>query len=180
MTQYKTCSQCKQTKPHDEFGNHKGHSDGKASYCLICHRKARAAYRIRQKEAIKIQQADNYQRNREKRIKAAALNSNKNIEKRKISSRKWQQNNKEYMAAYQRLRTARKRNNDSKTVTKKELQKLYQNNCFYCGSKNRIEIDHVIPLARGGRHAIGNLVAACKPCNASKQAKFIMEWRHHK
>lgn len=37
-------------------------------------------------------------------------------------------------------------------------------------------MDHVIPLARGGRHGIGNVLPACQPCNSSKGARLLAEW----
>ncbi len=43
--------------------------------------------------------------------------------------------------------------------------------CVYCGSALDLEfatIDHVLPLAKGGAHAPGNLVVACAPCNRMK------------
>jgi 5-methylcytosine-specific restriction endonuclease McrA len=38
----------------------------------------------------------------------------------------------------------------------------------------------VIPIARGGKHSIGNLVVACKPCNSQKNKRTIQEWRQLK
>ena len=32
------------------------------------------------------------------------------------------------------------------------------------------DIDHVIPLARGGQHTIDNVKVACAHCNTSKRA----------
>jgi 5-methylcytosine-specific restriction endonuclease McrA len=49
--------------------------------------------------------------------------------------------------------------------------------CFYCGEVKHLTMDHVIPIIRGGRHSIGNLVPACVSCNSSKSRRFIMEWR---
>lgn len=46
-----------------------------------------------------------------------------------------------------------------------------------CGSTSKITLEHVIPLARGGRDEPGNVVPACWPCNASKGAKLLHEWR---
>ncbi len=44
--------------------------------------------------------------------------------------------------------------------------------CFYCKeSFPKLTFDHVIPISKGGAHAISNLVMACGPCNFSKQAK---------
>ncbi len=59
-----------------------------------------------------------------------------------------------------------------------KLVRRYRNCCAYCNKYvERLVIEHVIPLARGGRHAIGNVLPVCPECNASKHASFIMEWR---
>lgn len=51
--------------------------------------------------------------------------------------------------------------------------------CAYCGRRSDIlQREHVIPLARGGRHSVGNIVPACPPCNYSKRTKFVSEWRY--
>lgn len=50
--------------------------------------------------------------------------------------------------------------------------------CRYCGSAEPpIECDHVVPVARGGTSDPDNLCACCKPCNASKGAKTLEEWK---
>jgi 5-methylcytosine-specific restriction endonuclease McrA len=38
-------------------------------------------------------------------------------------------------------------------------------------------MDHVIPLARGGRSTKGNLVPCCKACNTRKKAELPQELR---
>lgn len=40
--------------------------------------------------------------------------------------------------------------------------------CGYCGSRNQLTIDHVVPRSQGGRDTWDNLVTACQPCNTSK------------
>jgi len=43
--------------------------------------------------------------------------------------------------------------------------------CAYCHQRiSRLEQDHIIPLARGELHVAGNIVPACRSCNASKGA----------
>ena len=40
--------------------------------------------------------------------------------------------------------------------------------CVYCGTGMPLAeatLDHVVPMARGGRSQPGNLVVACAPCN---------------
>lgn len=52
--------------------------------------------------------------------------------------------------------------------------------CAYCDRKTRLERDHVIPLSRGGRHAIANILPACRSCNQRKKDKLLVEWRTYK
>jgi 5-methylcytosine-specific restriction endonuclease McrA len=45
--------------------------------------------------------------------------------------------------------------------------------CDYCGAsartdKKRLQVDHVMPQAKGGTHDLPNLVAACQDCNLGK------------
>lgn len=37
-------------------------------------------------------------------------------------------------------------------------------------------MDHIIPLARGGKTTKGNVVPACKSCNTKKKQLLPMEW----
>lgn len=49
--------------------------------------------------------------------------------------------------------------------------------CAYCGTPAaRIERDHVIPVAEGGGTTAGNVVPACRGCNASKSTYPLSEW----
>ncbi|MBN2233249.1 MAG: HNH endonuclease [Deltaproteobacteria bacterium] len=46
--------------------------------------------------------------------------------------------------------------------------------CHYCGRRvppEALTMDHVVPLARGGRSVKGNVVPCCKECNNRK--KFL-------
>lgn len=49
--------------------------------------------------------------------------------------------------------------------------------CVYCGSGEGLTVDHVIPLARGGSNELSNLATCCGPCNSSKGARLLSEWR---
>ena len=39
-----------------------------------------------------------------------------------------------------------------------------------------LTMDHIVPLARGGKSTKGNVVPACKACNNAKQHLLPMEW----
>lgn len=40
--------------------------------------------------------------------------------------------------------------------------------CAYCGAKNDLTFDHVVPRSMGGRTTWENIVTACSPCNMRK------------
>jgi len=51
--------------------------------------------------------------------------------------------------------------------------------CFYCERPTparQLTMDHIVPLARGGRSTRGNCVPACKACNNRKKSLLPMEW----
>lgn len=46
-----------------------------------------------------------------------------------------------------------------------------RNRCQYCGRvlpQRQLNLDHVVPLSRGGRTSWDNIVTACVPCNSRK------------
>lgn len=51
--------------------------------------------------------------------------------------------------------------------------------CAYC--KQSLDVlpdpEHVMPLSRGGRNDMSNIVASCSPCNSDKRDLTLMEWR---
>ena len=42
--------------------------------------------------------------------------------------------------------------------------------CAHCGTQ-AAQVDHILPLARGGTHAPVNLQSLCPPCHAAKTAR---------
>ncbi len=51
--------------------------------------------------------------------------------------------------------------------------------CYYCGQRvpaRALTMDHIVPIARGGRTTKGNLAPACKDCNHKKKQLLPMEW----
>lgn len=94
-------------------------------------------------------------------------------------SKNWQLQNPKKIAEASARRRALIKQADIRLVTDKEIIRLLSFPCAYCGAKSQ-HIDHIIPIAKGGRHAIGNLTGACSACNFSKGAKFLMEWKRDK
>ena len=164
------------------------------------------AYRAKNEERLsayhKQWRADNI--DRVKAYEAAYLKANR--ERKKLIDKLWAQQNKhkvneaskryrnahpEKVASIKReqakrhpetikenrsRRRARLANNGIYFVTKKDIARLLQQPCVYCGSKSE-HIDHVIPIAKGGAHKVGNLVGACQSCNQRKSDKFVSVWK---
>ena len=48
--------------------------------------------------------------------------------------------------------------------------------CNYCGSSEKLALDHIFPQKYGGKDDAENLIFACRICNSSKGKKDLMEW----
>jgi 5-methylcytosine-specific restriction endonuclease McrA len=54
--------------------------------------------------------------------------------------------------------------------------------CHYCGRQfkaSELTMDHIVPIARGGRSTKGNVVPVCKECNNKKKYLLLMEWEEY-
>ncbi|WP_082689058.1 HNH endonuclease [Deinococcus actinosclerus] len=55
--------------------------------------------------------------------------------------------------------------------------------CHYCGEvleidgPRKFQVDHFIPLSRGGTNMMTNIVCACPECNRDKGSKMPWEYR---
>lgn len=52
--------------------------------------------------------------------------------------------------------------------------------CNYCGSTERLALDHIFPQKYGGQDNAENLIYACRTCNSSKGKKDLMEWMNYR
>jgi 5-methylcytosine-specific restriction endonuclease McrA len=60
-----------------------------------------------------------------------------------------------------------------------ELQALW-GGCAYCGASGPMQRDCVLPISRGGRYTITNVVPACRRCNTSKCNDEVTTWMRRK
>ena len=54
--------------------------------------------------------------------------------------------------------------------------------CAYCGavSATGLQKDCMLPISRGGRYTVANVVPACRSCNASKCNVELTTWMRRK
>lgn len=52
--------------------------------------------------------------------------------------------------------------------------------CAYCGADGAMQKDCMLPISRGGRYTLTNVVPACGSCNASKCNIEVTTWMRRK
>ena len=63
-----------------------------------------------------------------------------------------------------------------------EMLEQAQGNCSYCGKqvgRNKLVLDHIEPLAGGGKNSNENIAPACTDCNSRKRCKSAEDWKRY-
>lgn len=61
---------------------------------------------------------------------------------------------------------------DSWRILKMKVFERDGNKCRYCHTESGpFEVDHILPISRGGKNRLSNLAVSCRTCNRSKHAK---------
>jgi 5-methylcytosine-specific restriction endonuclease McrA len=194
--EHKVCTSCNKETPLALMGKNKRSKDGYNIYCKSCvktksqktrdldpeqnriwqfayaqkNRKSKSEKDLKRyyfkKEEILIKNAEYRKTNHERRLEIERVSRAKNINKIRYSKILSQAKRK-------------KRLSECKVydISDKDLNRLYSDKCYNCDSTENQSIDHRIPISRNGEHGIGNLMTLCRPCNASKKDKTIMEWK---
>jgi hypothetical protein len=191
----KKCSKCLHIKPFDDFIKNKSRSDGLSSYCKVCNREYKKL-QYANNPAPQKQQSKNYRNNNPEKIRLLneaywgankeqlKVSNSKRFQENKSKYKKtrliWVANNKHVLKELEMRRRARLKNNPSFEIRKSFLAKLYSSPCAFCGSNKNIQMDHVIPVSKGGTHGEGNLQPLCGSCNSSKGNRLWVEWKYAK
>lgn len=68
------------------------------------------------------------------------------------------------------------RNIAQKFIGKKKIRTFIFNRdgniCLKCGINSNLQIDHIVPISKGGENKLSNLQTLCQSCNSSKSNKF--------
>jgi 5-methylcytosine-specific restriction endonuclease McrA len=172
----KNCGKCKELLPLDAFAKNRARTDGLQGYCKACDRIKNKEYASKNKDKQLVRTNKWRENNRDQ-----YLSLKREWRKRQVALgtlKKYPKDSEKH-----RLRMIERRaklaNNGVFVLLPKEERKLMRGPCFYCQATEKITIDHIIPIYKGGRHSIGNLVSACKSCNSSKGVKFLVVWKRN-
>lgn len=51
-----------------------------------------------------------------------------------------------------------------------------ENECIYCGKKDNLTTEHILPRDRNGPETVDNVIRVCKSCNSKKGDKRLYEY----
>lgn len=167
-----TCKKCGQVRD----GSH-------ASYCRACYNAYKREW---------------YEANREKEIQRAASYNKAHPEVPRAAMRRsrerrpehfreylqnYRKNNRDRVSVWDRNKTAKRRtaivsSAGVKLADWRRIKANYRNCCAYCRKPSkRLQMDHIVPLSKGGKHEPDNIAPACPHCNNSKSARDELDFR---
>jgi 5-methylcytosine-specific restriction endonuclease McrA len=187
----KICVRCKQSKDVSDFRKFKANRDGLQSYCNECQKEYNREYRKNNPRYAE-QHKEESARYRNKHVeqvreilrkwyfKNVTLNRQRNRSAMKI----WRSENKEKIKMYEENRRALILGVEGNGITVEEWETIKNeasNRCSYCGQKsNKLQMDHVVPVSKGGSHNAENIVPACPSCNQSKGNRGLLKFLYNR
>lgn len=139
-----------------------------------------AEYRMNNKAKIAAKNARWYEENREEIIRRQAEYKRRNPHIGAASFQRMYAARGDEIRARGRISAQNRRiaMGDGVVTSEDWVQILdeYGHKCAYCDKGGPLEMDHIVPLARGGPHSPENIAPACSKCNRSKGAKLLAEW----
>lgn len=176
----RVCTCCKVPKSESDFGTNG--IRGLHTYCRKCKAQKKSdGDKVRKETYKKLypklfaeEIAKQSIRSRKKYLKNKDLIKKRNAQYKKL--------NPELNKDYQSRRRASKRGSKA-VVSSSEIKALvrhFNGVCAYCKCKmdksNPMNIDHKVPISKGGEHVITNLLPACRICNLKKSAMDYDKW----
>lgn len=198
MAELKRCTKCKRELPAttEYFYSDKSKRHGVGTWCKVCTNARNREQYAEDPDKYRERQRNTYAQNPDKiRERRRSYNEKhrskkheydikyyaKNSARKRELVRQYQIKHPVAVRAYANARRAKKLAAEGR-YTAEDVQRIYKaqkGKCYYCGAKvgRKYEVDHVVPLSRGGTNWPDNLVIACPSCNSSKNNKLSHEWQ---
>lgn len=154
MTQTITCSRCGEDKPPTQFP--KGRRQ-----CRPCRKSIQRAY---------------YEANRPRILRQVRAYAEAHQGERREWGRQWRERNDRtrekhdyYMQNRTRILEGYHASRGARGFFSWEAcLEIYGGQCAHCGSSEYLEVDHIVPLSRGGTNWQFNIQPLCQSCNKRK------------
>lgn len=170
------CVKCEKTFDESNFYNDKTKPSGKKPRCKSCDKLSRNKEKRREYEK-KYWSDPERKEKRKKQIKKSAI---KNMEHHKRKRKEYLQTDNGLNSQRKAGQVTRCKKADSyiEHVDPLSLYRDQNGVCYMCLEQfdfKAMEMDHLIPISKGGKHEISNVKMCCKKCNLKKGAKLPEE-----
>jgi len=64
----------------------------------------------------------------------------------------------------------------SGTIREWQREQELPKECVFCGIRDNLQIDHLVPRSRGGPDSADNTVWSCSSCNMSRGGQGVFQW----
>jgi 5-methylcytosine-specific restriction endonuclease McrA len=185
----KQCTKCGETKPLDQFHKQKWCKQGVRPECKACFYAAcrsrlkpgkSAEYNRAYRKRNPTVDRDYYEKNKNILIPRMVEYNRRNKESYLAKMRAWRKANPEKVQVWVRNRRAKLKGlSGSHTLADiLALMNIQRGKCVYCRCDitKSYQVDHIVPVARGGTNDKANLQLLCKPCNLDKRDKDPVEY----
>jgi 5-methylcytosine-specific restriction endonuclease McrA len=185
----KQCTKCGESKPLDQFHKQKECRQGVRPECKACFYAAcrsrlkpgkSAEYNRAYRKRNPTVDRDYYEKNKNILIPRMVEYNRRNKESYLAKMRAWRKANPEKVQVWVRNRRAKLKGlSGSHTLADiLALMNIQRGKCVYCRCDitKSYQVDHIVPVARGGTNDKANLQLLCKPCNLDKRDKDPVEY----
>lgn len=139
------------------------------------HRAYFRRYRMEHTDRRRASQRRSWQRHRASRLERKRAYYQRTRAEHIARQRIWQAANPEKVRLHTQRKAHRRRGAMPDAEAIAYMRVLAHDPCSYCGHlAERMEIDHIVPISRGGDGSASNLTAACRDCNNRKSAKSLL------
>lgn len=153
--------------------------DSGSGYCAAhwnhsaAHKAHQAAYRAANKEKIRESGFAYRETNAVSERARSRDYYARHPERRKAAIAAWNEANPEaHVLAEQRRRARKAANGGELSLAEwRQVLEAHGHRCAACGCDGKMTLDHVVPLAKGGRHEVANVQPLCRSCNSGKGAR---------
>lgn len=164
------CRCCRVTKDVVDFSPERANRDGLKSYCKPCQAARKRAYRVANRDKMLSQEAA---------WRLAHPWIPKPRQTPDPGTPEWELRRayaKRVAASRWHAKQLHAKVNDLRLRDWLAALDEHGRQCFYCGSSEEIQIEHLVPLWSGGDNTRSNVVPACKSCNWKKRLRTVEQF----